>query len=105
MTSRYGLVADLRAEVVVPRGGILSRTLHEDDAVTLTVFAFDAGQELTEHTSSRSAVIEVLEGEAELVVDGEHHDARAGTWVAMAPGTPHSIRATSQLVMTLLLLR
>jgi quercetin dioxygenase-like cupin family protein len=105
MTSNYGLVADLRAEVEVPRGGILSRTLHDDDAATLTIFAFDTGQELTEHTSSRAAVIEILEGEAELVLDGERHDGRAGTWLAMAPGTRHAIRATTPLVMTLLLLR
>ena len=105
MTGRYALVADLRAEVEVPRGGILSRTLHHDEAATLTIFAFDTGQELTEHTSSRAAVIEILEGEAELVLDGERHDGRAGTWLAMAPGTRHAIRATTPLVMTLLLLR
>ena len=71
----YGYVADLRSEVEVPRGGILSRTLYEDERLALTIFAFDAGQELTEHASSRAAVIEVLEGEAELSLDGEPQTA------------------------------
>ena len=101
----YGYVADLRSEVEVPRGGILSRTLHEDDRLALTIFAFDTGQELTEHTSARAAVIEILEGDAEVILDGEPQAARAGTWIAMPPGMRHAIRATSPLVMILTLLK
>ncbi len=101
----YGYVADLRSEVEVPRGGILSRTLYEDDRVALTIFAFDTGQELTEHASSRAAVIEVLEGEAELLLDGEPQTARPGTWIAMPPGMRHALRATSPFVMVLTLLK
>jgi quercetin dioxygenase-like cupin family protein len=101
----YGYVADLRSEVEVPRGGILSRTLHEDDRLALTIFAFDAGQELTEHTSARAAIIEILAGEAEVTLDGEPQVARPGTWIAMPPGMRHAIRATSPLVMILTLLK
>jgi quercetin dioxygenase-like cupin family protein len=101
----YGYVGDLRHEVEVPSGGILSRTLHRDEHVTLTIFAFDTGQELTEHTSSQAAIVQVLEGEAEIVLDGEVHVARAGTWIAMPPGMRHAIRATSPLVMILTLVR
>jgi quercetin dioxygenase-like cupin family protein len=101
----YGYVQDLRNEVQVPKGGILSRTLYEDERLALTIFAFDSGQELTEHTSARAAVIEVLEGEAEIVLDGEPQAAHAGTWIAMPPGMRHAIRATSPLVMILTLLK
>ena len=101
----YGYVGDLRAEVEVPKGGILSRTLHEDERVSLTIFAFDAGQELTEHTSSRAAIIEVLDGEAEIVLDGEAHAAGPGAWIAMPPGMRHALRASSPFVMILTLLR
>lgn len=101
----YGLLADLRAEVEVPRGGILSRTVFEDGTLALTLFAFDAGQELTEHTSARSAIVEVLEGEAEVVLDGETHRLGAGAWVSMPPGMRHAIRAVSPLVMALTLLK
>lgn len=100
-----GYIENLRREVAVPTGGILSRTVHEDERVTLVVFAFDAGQELSEHTSSKAAIIEILDGEAEVVLDGEARTAGPGTWFAMPPGMRHAIRATTPLVMTLVLLR
>jgi quercetin dioxygenase-like cupin family protein len=91
--------------VTVPAGGILSRTVHEDERCTLVVFAFDAGQELTEHTSAHAALIEILDGEALITLDGEAHVARPGAWLSMPPGMRHAIRATTPLVMALTLLR
>jgi quercetin dioxygenase-like cupin family protein len=102
--SSHGYVADLRAEVAVPQGGILSRTVYEDDRVTLVMFAFDAGQELSEHTSARAALIEILDGEAAIVLDGAARSGGPGTWIAMPPGMRHAIRATTPLVMSLVLL-
>ncbi|HYO42801.1 MAG TPA: cupin domain-containing protein [Candidatus Limnocylindrales bacterium] len=101
----FGLIADLRAEVAVPTGGILSRTVHEDERVTLVMFAFDAGQELSEHTSARAALVEILDGTASVVLAGEAVEAGPGTWIAMPPGMRHAIRATTPLVMVLTLLR
>lgn len=103
--AEHSYIEDLRAAVSVPQAGILSRTLHEDDRLSLVVFAFDTGQELTEHTSSFAAVIEVLEGEADIVLDGESRAVRAGAWIMMPPEMRHAIRATSPFVMTLTLLR
>ena len=100
----YGLVGDLRAEVEVPKDGILSRTVHAGEGVTLTLFGFDAGQELTEHMSVRAAIIEILDGEAEVVLDGDAHRLAAGAWVAMPAGMRHAIRALSPLKMALTLL-
>jgi quercetin dioxygenase-like cupin family protein len=101
----HGFVADLRAEVTVPEGGILSRTIHEDERCTLVVFAFDAGQELTEHTSAHAALIEILEGEALVTLDGEAREAGPGAWISMPAGMRHAIRATTPMVMVLTLLR
>lgn len=100
----YGLIADLRAEVEVPSGGILSRTVHEDDRMSLTVFAFDAGQELSEHTSSRAAVMEALDGEAEIDLDGETVLAGPGTWISMPAGMRHALRARTPFKLALTLL-
>jgi quercetin dioxygenase-like cupin family protein len=105
MTDTIGYIAHLRAEVDIPKGGILSRTLHEDARLSLTIFAFDAGQELTEHTSTRAAIIEVIDGEGEIDLDGRTHAAKPGTWIAMPPGMRHAIRATTPFVMILTLLR
>lgn len=101
----YSFVADLRAEVTIPAGGILSRTIHEDERLTLVVFGFDAGQELSEHTSAKAAVIEILEGTAAVVLDGEAREVGPGAWISMPPGMRHAIRATTPLVMVLTLLR
>lgn len=101
----YGYIADLRAEVAVPVGGILSRTIHEDERVSLVVFAFDAGQELSEHTSAKAAIIEILDGTAAVVLDGEAREVGPGAWIAMPPGMRHAIRATTPLVLALTLLR
>ncbi len=101
----YAFVADLRAEVTVPAGGILSRTIHEDERCSLVVFAFDAGQELTEHTSAHAALIEILDGEALVALDGDAREVGPGTWISMPPGMRHAIRATTPLVMALTLLR
>jgi quercetin dioxygenase-like cupin family protein len=100
----YGLVRDMRAEVEVPKGGILSRTVHTGNGMALTLFGFDAGQELTEHTSARAAIIEILDGEAEVVLDGDSHQLSAGAWIAMPAGMTHAIRATSPMRMALTLL-
>jgi quercetin dioxygenase-like cupin family protein len=102
--SSYGLVRDLRAEVEVPAGGILSRQVFSDERIGLTLFAFDAGQELSAHTSARAAIVEILEGEAEVGLDGDVHALAAGAWLAMPPGLPHSIRAVTPLKLALTLL-
>lgn len=101
----YGFVADMRAEVSVPEGGILSRTIHEDERCSLVVFAFDAGQELTEHTSAHAALIEVLDGEALVTLDGEAREVGPGAWISMPPEMRHAIRAKTPFVMALTLLR
>lgn len=100
----YRLIEDMLSEVEVPQGGILSRTVHSDERATLTLFAFDAGQELTEHTSSRPAIIELLRGEADVVLDGEVHRLGQGAWISMPPGMRHALRARTPLVMALTLL-
>ena len=95
---------DLLAEASVPARGILSQTLYDGPDVRLVLFAFAAGEELSEHTAARPAIVHVLSGEADCVVGGELLAARAGTWFRMAAGTPHTIRATEALVMALYLL-
>jgi len=95
---------DIRAEVEVPDGGILSRTVHRDEHASLTVFAFDAGEELTEHTAARPAIIEILDGTADIGAGGEVHHLGPGGWVALPPRTPHAIRAITPLKVALVLI-
>lgn len=96
---------DLLAEAAPPEGGILSRTLFSDEQVKVVIFAFDAGQELSEHTAATPAIVQILAGEGLLTVGPERFQARPGTWLHMPPRTPHGLRAETPLVMLLTLLR
>ena len=98
------VTAGLFAEGAVPPSGILSRTLHADRDVRAIVFGFAAGEELSEHTSSRPAIIQVLSGGFDLVLGEERLDGPPGTWVHMPAGTPHALRAREPSLMLLTLL-
>ena len=105
MTTSYTHFRDLAKEAQPPDKGILSRTLYADDRVKAVLFGFAQGEELSEHTASRPAVLHFLQGEADLTLDDDRHEAAAGTWVHMPAGLRHSIRAKTPVVMLLLLLK
>lgn len=86
-------------------GSIVSRTLVKKNGGTLTLFAFDAGQELSEHTAPFDAVVQVLDGEAELVIGGTKVKASAGMTVLMPADVPHAVRAPSRFKMMLAMIR
>jgi quercetin dioxygenase-like cupin family protein len=98
-------IVDLASAVTPPDDGIISRTIHQDDRIKAVVFGFGTGQELSEHTASKPAIMHFLSGTADVTVGGQSLAAVAGTWVHMAAGTPHSIVARSPVVMLLLLLK
>lgn len=100
----HRFIADLIAEAPVPARGILSQTLSDEDDVRLVVFSFAPGEELSEHTAARPAIVHILTGEGEIVAEGTAYPARAGSWLRMAVGTAHAIRARSPMVMALYLL-
>ncbi|MDJ0498498.1 MAG: cupin domain-containing protein [Acidimicrobiia bacterium] len=95
---------DLITQVDIPSQGTLSRVLYKDETIRLVVFAFDAGQELTDHTSRHAAIAQVLEGEIELVLAGNPVVMAPGAWVHMPPQLPHAVRALEPTVMVLTLL-
>jgi len=88
----------------LPARGILSQTLSDEDGVRLVLFSFAAGEELSEHTAARPAIVHVLTGEARVSAGGIAYDAGPGSWLRMAAGTVHAIRARTPLVMALYLL-
>jgi quercetin dioxygenase-like cupin family protein len=98
------VMTDLEALVEVQPDAIVSRTFLRKGGVRGIVFAFDAGQELSEHTSSHEAIIQVLSGTAAVSLGKEHHDLSAGSWVHMPARLSHAVRATTPLVMVLLML-
>jgi len=101
----YTIIPDMAAEVKeLQPGSILSRGLLNTDKVKVTIFGFDAGQELTEHTAAYPAILHFLEGEADLTLGADGYQARAGTWVHMRARLPHSLQARTPVKMLLLML-
>lgn len=84
---------------------IVSRTLIDTKAGTVTIFAFDEGQGLSEHTAPYDAFVEIVDGEAEITISGKPLRAKAGEIVIMPAGEPHSLRAVKRFKMLLTMIR
>ncbi len=104
-TAPKGQPIPLADHVDYADGSIVSRTLLDAKAGTLTLFAFDAGQGLSEHTAPFDAVVQVLDGQAVLVIDGRAVTARPGEMVIMPAHVPHSVRADQRFKMLLTMIR
>lgn len=98
-------LADVAAAVAVQPGAVVSKVIRRDERLNVTVFGFDAGEGLTEHQASQTALVQVLEGRLTFVADREEYDAGPGFWLHMSPGTPHSVVAKEPTVMLLTLIR
>jgi quercetin dioxygenase-like cupin family protein len=72
---------------------------------SVTVFAFDAGQGLSEHTAPFDALVQVLDGEAEITIDGKRHHVKAGELILMPAGQPHALKAVQRFKMMLVMIR
>ncbi len=88
----------------VPEAGILSRTLVNDGGVNVTHFAFAAGESLSEHTSARAALLQVVSGRARLEVDGDALTLGPGAVLRLDASVPHSVVADGPVVLLLTLL-
>ena len=86
-------------------GAVVSRTLVSRPAGTVTLFAFDEGQGLSEHTAPFDALAHLLEGEAEIVVSGKPLPTKGGEAVLMPANQPHSLRAVTRFKMLLTMIR
>jgi quercetin dioxygenase-like cupin family protein len=96
---------DLSALVSYQEGAVVSRTLIKKTACTVTAFAFDAGQSLSEHTAPFDAIVQVLDGVVELAIGGKTVEAKAGQTVLMPANVPHAVNAKAQFKMLLLMVR
>jgi len=102
--ANYTFIANLLEEVEIPQDGTLSRTIHRDDHVKIVLFGFAAGQELSQHTASVPAMVEILRGDARVTLDGEEKELSAGSWVYMEAKLPHAVYARTDVVMLLTML-
>jgi quercetin dioxygenase-like cupin family protein len=95
----------LAALVNYQDGSVVSRALLAKPAGTITLFAFDDGQLLSEHTAPFDALVHIVEGEAEITISGKPVRAAAGDLVLMPANQPHALRALTRFKMLLTMIR
>jgi quercetin dioxygenase-like cupin family protein len=86
-------------------GAVVSRTLVKSPAGTITLFSFDAGEGLSEHSSPHDALVQVLDGAATLTIGGKAVEASAGETVLMPANVPHAVHAARRFKMLLTMIR
>ncbi len=86
-------------------GSIVSRTIVKKESGTLTLFAFDAGQSLSEHEAPYHAFVQVIDGHVELIIDGVSIIAKKGETVIMPANIPHAVHAHERFKMLLTMIR
>jgi quercetin dioxygenase-like cupin family protein len=96
---------ELAAMIDYQEGAVVSRTLQQDEVGTLTVFSFDQGQGLSEHTSPFNAYVQILDGQAEITIGGKAITVQAGQLILMPGGVPHHLDAVQRFKMLLTLFR
>ena len=105
MNDYAGKNLELATSIDYSDGSIVSKTLLDKKAGTLTLFAFDAGQGLSEHTSPYDATVYILDGTAKLTIDGKDITAQTGEMVIMPAGIPHDVQAEERFKMLLIMVR
>lgn len=103
MSETYSLIDDLSGLIEIQPESIVSRTFYRGDRIKGVLFGFDAGQELSEHTSSQAAIIQIVQGDATITLGEDRHELSTGAWVQMPPRLKHSVYAKSPFVMLLLM--
>jgi len=86
-------------------GSVVSKTLLKKNIGNITLFSFDEGQGLTEHTSPFDAVVYILDGKAEIVIGGKPKAVTAGEMMIMPAGIPHALNAVERFKMLLIMIR
>ncbi len=107
MNSEFELAkkADMASLVDYPKDAIVSKTLIKKETGTVTLFAFDKGQGLSEHTAPFDAMVHIMDGEAIIIIDGNEHSLSKGEFIIMPANIPHAVDARSQFKMLLTMIK
>jgi quercetin dioxygenase-like cupin family protein len=104
-TTLIGQAQTLADLVGYQPGAVVSRTLIDKQIGTLTLFAFDAGAGLSEHTAPYDAFVQVVDGSADITIGGTDHRVGAGQMIIMPANVPHALRAVGRFKMLLVMIR
>lgn len=96
---------NFRESLEYQAGAIVSRTIVKQKGGSVTLFAFDEGEELSEHTAPFDALVQVLDGEARITIGGSPHTVAAGQSIVMPSDVPHALHATTRFKMLLTMIK
>lgn len=86
-------------------GSIVSRTLVDEDDITLTAFAFDDTQRISEHSAAHDAILQVVDGTGKITINSDASEVEAGETIVLPANEPHSVEAVTQFKMILTMIR
>ena len=98
-------VSNMKELVTYQDGSIVSKEIIKKPTGTVTLFAFDRDQGLSEHTAPFDALVCILDGEAEIIVSGEPHQLQSGEMIIMHGGKPHALKAIKRFKMMLVMVK
>jgi quercetin dioxygenase-like cupin family protein len=100
-----GKVAGLDGLIAYQAGAVVSRTVIDKPVGTVTLFAFDKGQGLSEHTAPFDALVNVIDGEVEITISGKPFKVKAGEMLIMPANDPHALKALTRFKMMLVMIK
>lgn len=100
-----GKVLNLKELVDYQEGAVVSREIIKHETGTVTIFAFDKGQGLSEHTAPFDAMVQIIDGEAEITISGKKHVLEAGEMIIMPANEPHALYASEPYKMILTMIK
>ncbi|MEW9093764.1 MAG: cupin domain-containing protein [Clostridiaceae bacterium] len=100
----FSRVLNMENLVEYGEGKVISRTLSQGKASSVTLFAFDKNEEISSHSSSGDAMVHILDGEAQITVGDENFNVKKGEVIVMPSGVPHALLATEKFKMLLIVI-
>ncbi|MDD3590707.1 MAG: cupin domain-containing protein [Thermoguttaceae bacterium] len=104
-TFEKGIVLNMPSLVDYSEGGVVSKQVLKNDVGNVTLFSFDKGQGLSEHTAPFDAMVQVLDGTAEIRIGGNPLTVKAGETIIMPANVPHALQAIERFKMLLTMIR
>jgi len=99
------VVKNLGELVAYQEGSVVSRTIMDKETGTVTMFSFDEGEGLSEHSAPFDALVYIIDGEAEITISGEPHRVKEGEMIIMPANDPHALKAITPYKMLLVMIR
>jgi quercetin dioxygenase-like cupin family protein len=96
MNNLIGKALNLKNEISYADGAVISKILLKKETGNITLFSFDKGQGLSEHTAPFDAVVQVVEGQGAFIIDGKLHTVKEGEMIIMPANIPHDVQAAEQ---------